>query len=150
MDDLGTLASRGKDVLRSRLGFFFIFGGFRDSILKAFWVPWIQKCVCLHGSLLSAGTCRCSQLIRLIASCWSNETLLALGGCHLGGSVPPIWYPGAVFAPREHSGGPFWHLGTTLEDLGSSRMDTRGSGMGFSDFGLIWGPYFERFLDTEA
>ena len=69
-------------------------------------VHWTEKCVCWRRSLLSAGTCRCSQLIRLIASSWSNEPFLAFGGCHLGCLVPPLWYPGR----------PFWNLGSTQGD----------------------------------
>ena len=42
-NDPGTLGSTRKDTLRSRLGFSLIFGGFRDSILKVFWVPWTKK-----------------------------------------------------------------------------------------------------------
>ena len=41
--DLGTLESITKHTLRSRLGFLWIFGRFRDPILKAFWVPWSNK-----------------------------------------------------------------------------------------------------------
>ena len=42
-------------------------------------------------------------------------------GCHLGVLVPPFSHPGTNLAPREHPGRAFWHLGTTLEDHGSSR-----------------------------
>ena len=28
---------------------------------------------------------------------------------------------GTIFTPREHPGGPFWHLGTTLEDCGEQQ-----------------------------
>ena len=135
-NDPGTLASRGKDVLRSRLGFLVIFGGFRDSILKVFWVPWIQKCVCQHGSLLSAGTCRCSQLRQLIASTWSNETLLAPGGCHLGGLVPPIWYPGDHFGT---SGPPWRTLGAAGWTRGSPERDFHGF---WVDLGSMFWEFF--------
>ena len=58
----------------------------------------------------------------------------------------PFWHPGstwgsdlatsgapwgAILAPREHLGRPFWYLGTTLEDHGSSRMDTKLQMTGF-------------------
>ena len=41
----GTLGSTRKDTLKSRLGFLLSFDGFRDPVLKAFWVPWTNKCV---------------------------------------------------------------------------------------------------------
>ena len=55
---------------------------------------------------------------------------------HLGALVPPFWHSGSHFgtpeppwgpilASREHIGRPFSHLGATLEDHGSSRMDTK-------------------------
>ena len=44
---LGTMGSTRKDTLRSRLRFLLIFGRVRDLILKAFWVPWTNKCVCV-------------------------------------------------------------------------------------------------------
>ena len=93
-----------------------------------------------------------SWYIRLIASSWSNETLSAPGGCQLGGFlVPPIWYPGdhfgtsgapwgTFFAPPDHPGGP-WEQ--------QDGHDGVRNGI-FIDFELIWGPYFEIFLDTEA
>ena len=37
-----------------------------------------------------------------------------------------------ILAPWEHPGVPFWHLGTTLGDHESSRMDTKWSGARFS------------------
>ena len=46
---LRTLGSTGKDTWRSRLGFVLIFLGFRDPILKAFWVPWTKKGVFVHA-----------------------------------------------------------------------------------------------------
>ena len=48
-DDLVTLGNTTKDILRSRSGFFLIFDGFRDLILKAFQVPWIKKGVFVHA-----------------------------------------------------------------------------------------------------
>ena len=59
-----------------------------------------------------------------------RRPLLAPRGCHLGGLVLPFWQPG----------GPFWHLGSTLGDHRSSRMDMWGSSIRFF---LIWG----RFRD---
>ena len=50
--------------------------------------------------------------------------------CGLGASILAPW--GTILAPREHPGEPFWHLRTTLEDHGSSRMGARWSGTGFS------------------
>ena len=55
---------------------------------------------------------------------------------HLGASVPPFWHSGshfgisgapweAILVPPEHLGKPCWHLGTTLEDHGSSMMHTK-------------------------
>ena len=61
-----------------------------------------------------------------------RQPLLASRVCHLGGLVPPFWYPG----------GPFWHLGSTLKNPGSSRMDTRGLEKDFIDFELILIFYF--------
>ena len=61
-----------------------------------------------------------------------RRLLLAPRGCYLGCLVPPFWQPG----------GPFWHLGSTLEDHRSSRMDTRGAGTGFS---LISGWFVDVF-----
>ena len=44
-----------------------------------------------------------------------------------------------LLVPRGcHFGGPFWHLGRTLEDHGSSRMDTRGSGVYSSVLDWFW------------
>ena len=43
--DPGIFGSTGKDTLRSRLWFPLIFGGFRDSILRVFWVPWTSLCI---------------------------------------------------------------------------------------------------------
>jgi len=82
-------------------------------------VPCIKKCVCWRGSLLSAGTCRCSQLTRFIASSWSNEPLLAFGGCHLECLVPPLWYLGRPFGT---SGAP---RGTILAYFGTSGPNCR-------------------------
>ena len=81
----------------------------------------------------------------------SNETLLAFGGCYLGGLEPPIWYPGdhfgtsgapwgSILASRDHSGGP-WERQDGHEGVRSGI---------FIDFGLIWGSYFDSFLDIEA
>ena len=63
--------------------------------------------------------------------------LLAPRGCHLGGlGASVLANRGTILAPRVHPGESFWHLGTTLEDHGGSRMDSRWSG---TDVSLIWG-----------
>ena len=49
---------------------------------------------------------------------------------------------GTILAPREHPGGPFWHVGTTLEDHGNSRMDTRWS---FTESCSIWTDFWTLF-----
>ena len=41
-------------------------------------------------------------------------------------------YSGYSAAGLWHPRGPFWYFGRTLDDLGSSRMDTKESGAGFS------------------
>ena len=48
-DDPGTLGSRRKDALRSRLWFFWISLGFRDPILRVVWVPLDKKSVFVHA-----------------------------------------------------------------------------------------------------
>ena len=47
--------------------------------------------------------------------------LLASPDCHFGALVPPFRYSGRVLTPREHLGGPFWHLGSSLGDSFSLR-----------------------------
>ena len=65
------------------------------------------------------------------ANIFRATPLIAIAqNCHLGGLVPAFWHPG----------GPLWHLGSTLGDHGSSRMETRGSGIRF------W-TSFSRFRD---
>ena len=49
--------------------------------------------------------------------------LLGLSFRRLGASILTFWEP--ILAPRQHLGEPFWHLGTTLEDRGNIRMDSR-------------------------
>ena len=62
--------------------------------------------------------------------------LLASRDCHLGALVLPFLYSGShfgtsaapsvvIFVFLKHLEKPFWHFGTTLEDHGSSRMDTK-------------------------
>ena len=46
---LGDLGSARNDTLTSRLGFLLFFCRFMDRILKAFWAPWINKCVCCYA-----------------------------------------------------------------------------------------------------
>ena len=54
--------------------------------------------------------------------------------------------PGAsILASSE----PFCQLGDALGDHGSSRNDTLGSETDFSDFGMILGVHFERFLGLD-
>ena len=48
LGDLGTLGSARKDTLTSR-HFYSFFCRFRDLMLKACWVPWIDKCVCCYA-----------------------------------------------------------------------------------------------------
>ena len=57
-------------------------------------------------------------------------------GTHSGISGAP-WE--AILIPREHLGRLFWHLGTTLEDHGSSRKDS--VYQIFVDFGMILGVF---------
>ena len=59
----------------------------------------------------------------------------------LGGSI--LAPRETILAPREHPGRPFCLFGTTLEDHGSSRMDTTWSGTGFPSI-LNW--FVERIL----
>ena len=45
--------------------------------------------------------------------------------------------------------GAIWHLGTTLGDHESSRMDTKWSGVGFfTDFGVILEPFYKSSLNS--
>ena len=50
-DDLGTLESTTKETLRSMLRVSSFFGGFKDLISRAFYVPWTEKGVFVHACL---------------------------------------------------------------------------------------------------
>ena len=97
---------------------------------RAWWVDLITPCSPCGGAANLKGYALC------------RRPLLASRDCHLGALVPPFWHSGshfgtsgapwvAILVPREHLGRPFWHLGTTLEDHGSSRMDTKLQMTGF-------------------
>ena len=65
-----------------------------------------------------------SEVLRPLPPAPFGSSGLPFGG--LGASILAPW--GIILAPREHPGGPFWHLG---EKHGSSRMHTRWSGTGW-------------------
>ena len=66
-----------------------------------------------------------------------RRPLLASEVVFLGFGVSILIFWGNVLAPRAHPKEPFWYLGTTLRDRGSSRMDSRWYFKGFYSI-LIW------------
>ena len=59
------------------------------------------------------------QLVSRATFSATGPSKLVAVACHFGGSAPPVVHPG----------GWFWHLGSTLNDHGSSMMDMWGSGI---------------------
>ena len=99
------------------------------------WFSWsfmVSSCILFFACFWMFGQ---RSLINLKGDALCRPPLLAPRGWHLGGLVPPFQDCWHTFWHLGSSWGTIWHPGTTLEDRGSSRMDSRSC---LQDFIRFW------------
>ena len=125
---------------------------FSDTEVARCWGKLNDHCLYQYRSITYFGTLAVPKPCKTMSNYWGIAIFTKRFGfpliCHLKGCAlccwpllaPPDCHSGGLVAPFLHPGGPFWHIGSTLEHHGSSRMVSKWSGTVFSSM-------LERFRD---